>query len=263
MGTAIAVGFAFIVGIGSPAWHEVLRVGLVAGALLGAASAFNDAPDAAFDRDAHVWRPIPAGLVSVEQALRLAALLAIVALAVGATLDWRAFLLILVTVVAAYLYSAQLKPSPFAWIAWSVSFALLPLWVAEGVDAFDDVLWWSFPVGLVAGLATYMVIKLPDYERDDHDDARNLLHWMTIDYAVPLSWGAVGALIVVAVASANLEELRPEWIIPTVTVAIVLSLTMMGVLFLGVTERRLVWQRWVLSLAIVAMTLGWLGSIAS
>jgi hypothetical protein len=64
------------------------------------------------------------------------------------------------------------------------------------------------------------------------------------------------------VASANLEEFRPEWIIPTVSVAIVLSLTMIGVMFLGVTERRLVWQRWLLSLAIVTMTLGWLGSIA-
>jgi 4-hydroxybenzoate polyprenyltransferase len=258
----MALGFAFIVDGGSPAWHEALRVAVVTGALMGAASAFNDAVDAGFDRDAHVWRPIPAGLVSVQDAKRMAALLAVVALAVGATLDWRAFLLILVTLAAVYLYTAQLRPSPLAWLAWSVSFALLPLWVAESVDAFDDVLWWSFPMGLFAGLAVYMVIKLPDYERDDHDDARNVLHWMTIDYAVPLAWGAVGALIVVAVASANLEEFRPEWIIPTVSVAIVLSLTMIGVMFLGVTERRLVWQRWLLSLAIVSMTLGWLGSIA-
>ena len=260
-GTATAVGFAWTLD-GSPAWHEVVRVAPVMASTLAAASSFNDAADAEFDRSAHVWRPIPSGLIRVDQAQRAAALAAVVALVLAASLDWIALLLVLATLVLAYQYSARLRGTYLGWAPWSLSFALVPLWVGEAVDAFDEVLWWSFPVGIVAGLAAYLVIKLPDYERDDADGARNVLHWLTIDYAVPVSWGAVASLIVVAVASANVENLRAEWIIPTATTAIVLELVLMGVLFFGVTERRLVWQRWALSFAIVAMSIGWLGSIA-
>ena len=260
-GVGVALGAAFTLDNGSPAWHEALAVAIVMAGLLAAASAFNDAEDAEFDRDAHVWRPIPAGFVTVPQAQRAAAAWALAALIAAATLGWIPFLLALATVALAYLHSARLKPGNFAWIAWALAFALVPLWIAEGVDAFDRVLWWAFPVGMTAGLAMYLAVKLPDYERDDSDDAHNLLHWLTIDYAVPVAWGAVGAHIVMAVASANLESLRAEWIIPAASVAIVLALVMMGILFFGVTERRLVWQRWILSLAIVGMEIGWLGSI--
>lgn len=260
-GTATAVGFAWTLD-GSPAWHEVVRVALVMASTLAAASIFNDAADAEFDHNAHVWRPIPSGLVRVDQAQRAATLAAVVALALAASLDWIALLLVFATLILAYLYSARMRGTYLAWVAWSLSFALAPLWIGEAVGAFDDVLWWSFPVGIVAGLAAYLVIKLPDYERDDVDGARNVLHWLTIDYAVPVTWGALASLIVVAVASANVENLRAEWIIPSATTAIVLELVLMGVLFFGVTERRLVWQRWTLSFAIVAMSIGWLGSIA-
>ena len=260
-GTTTAVGVAWTLD-GSPPWHEVVRVALVMASTLVAASIFNDAANVEFDHKAHVWRPIPSGLVRVDQARRIAALAAVGALVVAASLDWIALLLVFATLLLTYLFSAHMRSTYFAWIAWSFSFALVPLWIAESVDAFDEVLWWAFPVGIVAGFAAYLVIKLPDYERDNADGARNILHWLTIDYAVPVTWGAVASLIVIAVASANVENLRAEWIIPSATTAMVLELLLMGVLFFGVTERRLVWQRWTLSFAIVAMLVGWLGSIA-
>jgi len=260
-GVGVALGFVFILTDGDPAWHEALRVALVMGALLAAAAAFNDAVDAPFDRNVHIWRPIPAGFVSVAAAQRAALALALLAVVLSASLHWRALLLVGATAVLSYLYSARLKPTPWGWAAWALAFALVPLWIAESVDAFDSVLWWSFPVGLTAGLAAYMVVKLPDYEREDDPAAHNLLHWLTIDYAVPTTWGAVGVAIVVAVASTNIETLRAEWIIPPAAVAIVATLTMMGWLFFGVTEQRLLWQRRVLLLAILGLTIGWLGSV--
>ena len=260
-GSATAVGFAWTLD-GSPVWHEVVRVALVMASTLAAAAIFNDVSDADFDHNAYVWRPIPSGLVRVDQARRAALGAALAALALAVSLDWIVLLLVFATLVLAYQYSVRLRGTYLAWAAWSLSFALVPLWVAEAVDAFDRVLWWSFPVGIVGGLAAYLVIKLPNYECDDADGARNILHWLTIDYAVPVSWGAVASLIVVSVASANVENLRAEWIIPTATTAIVVELVLMGVLFFGVTERRLVWQRWVLSFAVVVMSIGWLGSIA-
>ena len=123
-GVGVALGAAFTLDNGSPAWHEALAVAIVMAGLLAAASAFNDAEDAEFDRDAHVWRPIPAGFVTVPQAQRAAAAWALAALIAAATLGWIPFLLALATVALAYLHSARLKPGNFAWIAWALAFAL-------------------------------------------------------------------------------------------------------------------------------------------
>lgn len=261
-GAALALTFAFILEGGSPVWHEALRLTLAMAAVLAAASILNDAMDLPVDRDRYIWRALPAGLVTTQQAYRAAAALAVLALVLSLTLDWRAFLLAAAGLALAYVYSARLKATPMSWLPLALAFALLPVWVAESVDRFDDSLWWAIPVGLTGGLAAHLVIKLPDYERDDEEATRNVLHWLTIDFAVPVAWGAVGAYIVVAVASANIENLRVEWIAPAAGAAIFLTLSMMTVLFFGVTEGRLVVQRWLLSACIVAVAVGWLGSIA-
>ena len=260
-GAATAVAFAFVLEDGTPVWHEALRLGLVMFALLAAASAMNDYLDRAHDRDAHIWRPLPAGLVSPRAAARLAGFFALLAVALGASLEWRAFLLTLAGLAAAALYNARLRHTPFSWLPLAIAFAIVPVWAAEAVGRFDNVLWWSFPVGALAGLSAHLAFKLPDYERDDVAGARSVLHWMTIDFAAPLAWAAMGAYVVVAVASANIENLRPEWIAPPATIAIVGALAMIGLGFFGITERRLVWQRWLFAFAIVALAIGWLGSI--
>lgn len=260
-GTATAVAFAFILEDGTPTWHEALRVGVVMAAVLGSAATLNDILDLDHDRDAHIWRPLPAGLVRSEQAWRLALVLAVVAVAASATLGWRSFLLTTAGLSLAYVYSARLKATPLSWLPLALAFAIVPVWVADSVDRFDDVLWWSLPVGLAGGIAMHLALKLPDYERDDEERSRNVLHWFTIDYALPVTWGAVGVYIVVAVASANIENLRVEWLAPPVAIALSLTLAMMVALSFRVTERRLLVQRWLVGGAVVALSFGWLGSI--
>lgn len=260
-GAAVAVGFAFILTGGDAAWHEALRVGLALLALLASASALNDYMDRHHDRDAHIWRPLPADLVGPQEALTLSATLAAAAVALSASLDWRALLLMLAGLACVALYNMRLRSTPLSWLPLAVAFALVPPWVAESVDRFDEVLWWSVPVGALGGLTAHLAMKLPDYERDDVSGAQSLMHWMTIDFAVPMTWGLMGAYVVVAVASANLENLRAEWIAAPAAIAIVAALTMMSVGFFGITERKLVWQRWLFSASVVAMGIGWLGSI--
>lgn len=260
-GTATAVAFAFVLEDGTPVWHEALRIGVVMAAVLASASALNDVMDRDHDRDVHIWRPLAADLVGRDDAWRLSMALAAVALIVSASMDWRPFLLAAAGLATAFVYNTTLKATPFSWLPFSLAFALVPVWVAESVDRFDAVLWWSFPVGLTGGITAYLAMKLPDYERDDVDRAHNFLHWLTIDYAVPVTWGAMGSFVVVTVASANIENLRAEWIAPPAAIAITLTLGMMAVLFFGVTERRLVIQRWLLSGSVVALSIGWLGSI--
>ena len=260
-GIAIVLAFAFIATWGSPSWHVALRLALALAAVLAAAAAFNDALDAPHDRDVHLWRPIPAGLVGRQDALRLSLLLSVAALALGGSLGWRPFLLTAAGVTTSFLYTERLKRTPLSWLPLSLAFALVPLWIFESLGLFDSVLWWSFPVGMTGGLAFYLAHKLPDYERDDEDGHRNLLHWLTIDYAVPVTWGAFGAYLVVAVASANIENVRVEWLAPTAGLALLAALAVIVLLFLRITERRLRVQRWLLAAGVLVVSLGWLGSI--
>ena len=260
-GVGVVVVLAFIVARGDPVWHETVRLALVIAAVLAAASILNDLIDIPHDRYVYLWRPMPSGLVRVDVAVRLAVLAVLIALILAATLGWRPFVTTVAAIFAAGAYSARFRNTPLSWLPYSVTFALIPPWVAEALDRFDDVLWWSFPVGAMVGLAVHLLLKLPDYERDDTDGTRNVLHWLTIDFAVPVTWGAIGAFIVIAVASANIENLRSEWLVPPAVVLIVLTLGFMTALFLRVTERRLLVQRWVLIPALLALAVGWYGSI--
>ena len=257
----VAVIFAVILTRGDPAWDEALRVGLAVFMVLAAASAMNDVIDRHHDRDAHIWRPLPADLIGPRDAMLLAGTFAVAAVAIGASLGERALLPLLAGLAAVGVYNLQLRSTPFSWLPLSIGCALLPPFVAEAVGAFDDYLWWSLPVGVVGGLAAHLAIKLPDYERDDEPGAQSLMHWMTIDYAVPMAWGLMSGFVVIAAVSANIERLRIEWVVPAAAFGIVVTVAMMGWSFWGVTERKLVWQRWLFSLAIIGMAIGWLGSI--
>ena len=261
-GTGVVVAYGFILTDGSPVWHEVLRLALAMAAVLAAASAFNDVRDLAHDRDAHLWRPLPAGLLRPIQAERVAYGLALMALALGGSLGWRSVLLVLAGIALTIAYSVRLRNTPLSWLPLALAFVIIPVWVADALDAFANLLWWAVPVGLSGGLAMHLLLKLPDYERDDTETGHNVLHWLTIDYAVPASWGATGAYIAAAVGSANVEEFRVAWMAGPAAALLVLTLVMIGVLFGRVTERRLVIQRWLLSAGIVALAIGWLGSIA-
>ena len=213
-------------------------------AVIAAVSAMNDHLDRRHDRDAHIWRPLSADLISPRAAALFAAACMIAALALSASLGWRACLPMLGGLACVGLYNLRLRRTPFSWLPLAIAFALVPPWVAEAVGRFDGYLWWALPVGALAGLTAHLAMKLPDYERDDVPGFQSLMHWMTIDYAVPMTWGFMGGFIVLAVASANFERLRIEWVGPPAAIAVVCTLAMMGVSFFGVSERKLVWQRW-------------------
>ncbi len=261
LGTGTVIGFAFIFTGGHPEWHEIFRVAIAMAAGIGFFSVMNDVLDLDRDRDVYIWRPLPSGLVDPTKARILVLILAFVTLGVCVSLSWRSLLIAIGLLAVSWLYNSRLKTTPLSWIAFPIIFSLIPFWVSESLHQFATVLWWSVPVGFTAGLVAHMVIKLPDYERNDVNGSRNVLHWLTIDYAVPVTWGLMGAYIVIAVASANVQGVRIEWIGPPAFVAILLTLTVICSSFFGVTERKLIIQRWLLSVAVIGVSIGWLGSI--
>ena len=260
-GAGMAVGFAFIAADGAPGWHETLRLALAVAAVLAASAAYNDVADAPYDHDRYLWRPLPSGLVTAREALYVALVFAVAALALGASLGTRPLILALAGLLAGATYSSALRATALSWLPFSLAFALVPPFVYESLDRFRDPIWWSFLVGALGGLSFYLLFKLPDYERDDIDGQRNLLHWASIDYAIPITWAAIGAYAIVAAASANAETLRLEWFTPPLVIILLLTLGTMALLWGRITERRLELQRWLLSPAVLAMAAGWLGSI--
>ena len=250
---------------GAAAWHVVLRYAAAAALLMSAAAAANDAADAERDGRSRLWRPIPAGQVAPRGALLAAAALAAAALALAASIGWLVLAVAAAMALAAAAYSAAMRGAVLGCLGFALIGMLLPIGAALAVDADAGraALWWAAPVGGAAGLAFFAVYKLPDFERDDEDGARGVLHWVGIDAALPLGWGATALALALALASVNLAGSNALWIYGPLGYLLAVALAAGAWLALGVTERKLAWQRNLVAPGILALLVGWFGAIAS
>lgn len=257
---------------GDASWHAVLRFAAAIGLLGAAAAVINDLTDREHDSRTRIWRPLPAGRVGIRAAIVVATLLAAGALALSGSLGWRPLAIAAAIAVAALVYSGlplsggrsgSLRGSFFGWAPFALIGVLLPVGAADAVDAEIHQLWWAVPVGAATGIATFLIYKLPDYERDDFDGVRSILHWMGIDAALPLTWAALAAALTLAAASVNVADGDLAWVIAPLIYLLVVGLGCIGMLWMQVTERRLVWQRWLLSPGLALLLVGWLGAMAA
>ena len=248
---------------GSADWHVVLRYALAAALLAAAAAAANDAADADLDSRTRLWRPVPAGQISVRAARIAAAAFAAAGLALAGSIGLLVLAVAAGLALCAVAYSHGLRGSPLGWLAFSLGATLLPLGAALALPEAGGraVLWWAAPVGAAVGLAVYAVCKLPDFERDDEDGARGILHWVGIDAALPLAWGAIAAALAFSVASVNIDGRDALWIYAPLGCLLAAALGTGAALVLQVSERRLNWQRALVAPALLALLVGWFGAI--
>ncbi len=244
-------------------WHVVLRYALAAALLAVAAAAANDAADAELDSRTRLWRPVPAGQISVRAARIAAAAATAAGLALAGSLGPLVLAVAAGLALCAAAYSHGLRGSPLGWLAWALAAILLPLGAALALPEAGGraVLWWAAPVGASAGLALFAVCKLPDFERDDEDGARGILHWVGIDAALPLAWGAIAAVLAFSVASVNIDGRDALWIYAPLACLLAAALGTGAALVLQVSERRLNWQRALVAPALLALLVGWFGAI--
>ena len=174
---------------GAGAWHEPLRYGVALMLLAAAAAIANDLLDAHRDARVRMWRPIPAATISTTAARVVAILLGAGGLAVAATLGWQPLIVAAALVITGAVYSYAWRGAVGGVAAFALSAVLIPLGAAlvGGTDSGGPI-WWVAPVGAATGLAFFIAYKLPEFERDDEDGARNILHWASIDVAVPMAW---------------------------------------------------------------------------
>ena len=247
---------------GAGAWHEPLRYGLAIALLAGAAAMVNDAADAGRDAAVRVWRPMPAGIVGATPGRAVAAVLAAGGLALSGSLGWQPLLASAALAVTAGVYSQAWRGSLSGAACFALAAVLIPLGAALVGGPSGGALWWVGPVGAATGLAFFVVYKLPDFERDDEDGSRSVLHWVGIDAAVPTAWAAVALALALALSSINLDGYEAAWVYAPLAWLLVCALGTTIALLRQVTEQRLWWQRALLCPGLLALVVGWMGAMS-
>lgn len=122
----------------------------------------NDLIDSEDDARAKPWKAIPSGAVSRRLALALA--LAFVASGVAATLllPAAAFYVGIGCLLSGLAYNALFKRTALSWLPYAVAMPLLPTFVFTASRAWDALLWWVFPLGILLGFALQLANQAAD-----------------------------------------------------------------------------------------------------
>jgi 4-hydroxybenzoate polyprenyltransferase len=156
---------------------SIVRLALTTTAVLGSqilTGALNDWADRDRDRLAHRAKPISEGRVSAGAALAVAAFGVAVQVAASIPLGALAFLLGAAASASAVAYNLWVSRTPLSVLPYLVSFGLLPLWIAAGMDvSLDRVAAAPLLVGPFAA-AAHLANTLRDFDTDARIGSRNL-----------------------------------------------------------------------------------------
>ena len=225
----------------------------------------NNILDAEIDGRSRLWRPIPAGLITARAALPGLIFCFALGSTLGFLVHWRVGVIGLAMLAAATLHSYAWRGSVLGFAPFALVGVLLPVGAIQAVDsAFPNQhLYWVVPVGALAGMATFFIYKLPQFEMDDEDGARSILHWLGIDMAVPTAWAIVTAALALAAASINISGGNLVWLLGPLLYFILMGLFCIWMLMRGVTESRLLVQRVLVMPMLPVLIICWLGAAAS
>lgn len=176
-------------------------VGVAAAVLAGQCSTgwSNDWLDAERDRSVNrVDKPIVAGLVSVATVRACAISALILTVPLSLLSGWRATLVHLVAIAAAWSYNAGLKATIISPLPYGISFALLPAFVTLGLPLHP----WPRPgimiVTALLGIGAHFINTLADRSDDEHTGIRGLPQRLpaTITLVVGVTCLALSACVI-------------------------------------------------------------------
>ena len=229
---------ALVLGLALIAAGDAARATLLAAGMLGlqfCIGTVNDLCDERVDRAAKPWKPIAAGVVSRRAAWTVAFVaggggLALAAAAGSATLAMAAAMM-----ACGLLYDARLKATPWAWLCFSVAFAILPVYAWYGAAGqLPPRLEFLLPLAALAGPLIQLSNGLSDLERDAAAGLPTLatrvgrrgsllvigglllivhgLAWLTLTTVTAAALLPVGAASTLALAGLGLSASeRPAW----------------------------------------------------
>jgi 4-hydroxybenzoate polyprenyltransferase len=189
------------------------RLLLVTLAVLGSqilTGALNDRVDRERDAAVQPDKPIPSGAVSPDAALGLAAAGLLLQLGASIPLGLLALGLGLAASASAIAYNLWLSRTPWSVVPYLVSFGLLPLWIAAGVEVpLDRVAVAPLVVGPFAA-AAHLANTLRDFDADARLGSRSLAQVLGRRRALVSAWLlAIGVGVAVGITLAVSGRLAP------------------------------------------------------
>ncbi|MCY3922579.1 MAG: UbiA family prenyltransferase [Chloroflexi bacterium] len=250
---------------GSLFWALPLQYGAMVVAFSCAAGLLGNALDAEIDGKSRLMRPIPAGKIGTRSVLLAAAIPTAIGAAIGFSTDWRVSIIGLAMLGASVMYNVGWRGSILGFASFALIGVLMPVGAIQTADvSFADAhLLWVIPVGALTGAATFLIYKLPDFELDDFDGSRSILHGLGIDTAIPMSWAILAGGLALAAASINLSGGHLAWLLGPLLYIILAGLFCIAMLIRRVTEARLRLQRLLIVPALPILLVCWLGAAAS
>jgi 4-hydroxybenzoate polyprenyltransferase len=256
---AALAGLALVRG-GADAAALVMTSGSLALGMLGlqfCIGAVNDVLDAPIDALVKPAKPIPRGLVSRRTVMTIALVAGGGGLLVASAYGPAVLLMALGMLGAGLVYDAWLKPTPFAWLCFSVAFPILPVYAWYAATGSLPPHWQVLlPVAALAGPGLQLANGLVDLEGDRHAGLATLSVRLGRRRAVV----AMAAVIVViyALAWSTLGVATKEPLAP-VFVALATTLALVGLALSSGSKmllREAGWQAQ--GLAIALLGVGWL-----
>ena len=224
----------------------------------------NGALDAEIDRNSRLMLPIPRGRMKPRTALIVALVPLGIGMAIGFATDWRLAVIGLAMMAAVLLYHGAWRGSVLGVLAWALIGVLLPAGAIQIVDnVFPSAhVLWVIPIGALTGAGAFMLYKLPDYERDDVDGSRSVLHWLGVDVAVSMTWAVLAAAMALSAASINLSGGSLLWMLGPLLYLILVGLFCIWMLMRRLSEIRLRLQRYLILPLLPLLLICWLGAAA-
>ena len=250
---------------GSIDWHLPVLYSAMVAAFAYAAALINNALDSEIDAHARLMRPIAAGRLSSRAALLAAPIPAALGCAIGFATDWRVAVIGIAMLATCTLYSWGWRGSAFGVAAFALLGVLLPAGAIVLVESgFPSAhAFWVIPIGALSGAGAFMLYKLPDYEVDDVDGSRSILHWLGVDTAIAMSWAVLAAAMALAASSINVSGGNLAWLLAPLLYLILVGLFCIRMLMRRLTEIRLRLQRSLILPLLPLLPIMWLGAAAS
>lgn len=250
---------------GSVEWRLPFKYCGMIVALSYAASLLGNGLDAKVDSRSRLLKPIASGRISARALLLTAPVFAGLGMAFGFASDWRVGAIGLAMLAAMALYHVAWRGSALGVLAFALMGVLMPAGAIQLADeGFPNAhLLWIVPIGALTGAAAFMMYKLPDYEIDDFDGARSILHWLGIDTAISMTWAVLAAALALSAASINLSGGDLAWLLGPLLYFIIAGLFCIWMLMRRVSEIRLRLQRWLIVPPMSLLLICWLGAAAA
>jgi len=221
----------------------------------------NDLADQSLDARTKTWKPIPSGLVSVRTARSVALFAGAVGLIAPLAVGPVVALMAAVMLGCGLVYDLWLKPTAWAWVCYSVAFAVLPVYAWYGsVGTLPPLSQFLLPLAALAGPALQLSNGLIDLERDREGGIATLATRLGRRRTLIV----IAVVLVVIYAVAWLTLINSGSQLSQMAVAVATAVAVVGLALSAAERVSLRAAGWTAqAIAIALLAFGWLRAVQS